>query len=74
MRHQIQCNLVYIDLVRLGTMVLLVTPTAVKLLVLMGYFPWGHFIYMRVWRRGPMFLVMMNRAASSASVADDMKT
>ena len=60
------------DFVRLGEMVLLANPTAVGLLVWMDDFPWGHFISMRVWRRGTMYLAVIKRVASSASVAEDM--
>ena len=60
------------DLMLLQTMVLLVTPTAVDLSVWMGDCPWGHLISMRVWPRGTMYLVVMNRASISTSVAEDM--
>ena len=61
------------DLVPLGKMVLLVTPTAVKLSVYMGDCPWVHFISTRVWCRGNMSLEVRKIAASSASTAEDMK-
>ena len=35
--------------------------------------PLGHFIYMRVWRRGTISLVVVNRAASSASAVENTK-
>ena len=54
-------------------MVLLVTPTAVELSVWMGDCPWGYLISMRVWRRGITSLEVTNRAASSASAAEDLK-
>ena len=62
-----------IYLVQLGKMVLLVNPNAVGFLVWVGDCPWGHLISMRVWHRGTIYLAVMNRAASSASVAEDMK-
>ena len=60
------------DLVYLGDMVLLMTPTEVGLLVCMGDFPWVHFISMRVWSRVTMYLLVINREASSASSAEGM--
>ena len=72
MQQRSQWNLISVDLVRLVTIVLLVTPKAVELSVWMGYYPWGHFIYMSVWRRGTMSLVVIKIAASSASAAEEM--
>ena len=60
------------DLVYLGDMVLLMTPTEVGLLVCMGDFPWVHFISMRVLSRVTMPLVVMNIAASSDQEVEDM--
>ena len=59
------------DLVRLGKMVLLVSPKAVEFSVWMGDAPWGHLISMRVWRRGAIYLEATNSVASSSSAAED---
>ena len=61
-----------IDLVRLGTMVRLVTPTAVELSVWIGVLVCDHHISMRVWRIGTISLALMNNPASSASADEDM--
>ena len=61
-----------IDLVLLGTMVLLVTPTAVELSTWMGVFGCGQPISMSVCLMGTNSLAVMKSAANSASAADDM--
>ena len=60
------------DLVRLGTIALLVTSTALELSVWIGDCPWVHFISMRVLSRVTMPLVVMNIAASSDQEVEDM--
>ena len=60
----------YMKLVRLGTMVLLVTPTSVELSVWMVECPWVYLISMIVWQRSTMSLTVVRRAASSASAAE----
>ena len=52
---------------------LFLTPTEVELLVCMGDRPWGHFILMRVWRRGNISLEVINIAAISDPAAEDSK-
>ncbi len=59
-----------IILARPGTIVLLVTPAAVKLSVWIGLFGWGNPIEMRVCLWGIISLVVTNRAASSDLAAD----
>jgi hypothetical protein len=59
-----------IILAQQGTIVLLVTPAAVELSVLLGLFGWGHPIEMRVYLWGIDSLAMTKRAASSDLVAD----
>ena len=59
-------------LVRLGTMVLFMTPSAVKLFVCRSDRGWSQPILVRVWRRGGIFLVDMKRDASYYSAAEDM--
>ena len=71
MQQRSQWGIMYIDLVRLGTMVFLVTPTEMELLVWIGDCPWDHFILMKVWRRGTMSLAATNRVAIPASEAED---
>ena len=61
-----------INLVRLGTMFWLVTPTAVELSVWIGVLGCGHPISMRVWIIGTVSLAVMNSLASSDSAAEDM--
>ena len=55
------------DLVRLGIIVLLVTPAAVDLYVFMGELSRGKLISMRVLRGGIVSLDVIKSAASSAS-------
>ena len=57
----------------LGGNGVVVTPTAVGLSVCIGDRPWGHFILMRFCRRVTILLAVINRVASSASAAEDMK-
>jgi len=57
-------------LARRGTIVLLVTPTAVELSVWIGVFGCGHPIAMRVCLWGIISLAMMKRAESSYSAAE----
>ena len=61
-----------IDLVRLGKMVLFMTPNAMELLVWVGDCPRVHYISVEIWRRGTISLAVMNRSASSASAAEYM--
>jgi hypothetical protein len=57
-------------LARRGTIVLLVTPTAVELSVWIGVFGCGHPIAMRVCLWGIISLAVTKRAASSDSAAE----
>ena len=57
---------------RLGTMVWLVTPTALEFLIWIGFLGCGHPVYMRIWRMGAIYLAMMNNPASLASAPEDM--
>ena len=61
-----------IDLVRLGTMVWLVTPTALEFLIWIGFLGCGHPISMKVWSIGTISLAGMNNLESSSLVAEDM--
>ena len=51
---------------------LLVTPTASELLVWAVLLDYGQPILIRVWRRGTVFLAVLNKAASSAYSAEDI--
>jgi hypothetical protein len=55
-----------------GTIVLLITPAAIKLSVWIGLFGWGQLMGMRVWWWGIISHAVMNSAASSDSAADAM--
>ena len=61
-----------VELVLRGTMVSLVTPTAVELLHWMGVLGCGNPIFMSAWCSGTIYLAMVKRPASSSSEADDM--
>ena len=63
-----------IDFMWRKTMVLLVTTTTVKLLVWMGDLGCGQPISTRVCRMGAIDFTVMNKLASSALAAEDMKT
>ena len=60
------------DLMRMSTVVKLVTPTEVVLSVFRGVLGCGHTISMRVWLRGTISLVAIYIPANSASAADDI--
>jgi hypothetical protein len=60
------------DLVFRGTMVRLVTPTAVELSVWIRVRGCGQPILLRVCQRGTISLAVVYRAPSSASVVEDM--
>ena len=62
-----------IDLVRLGTMVQLVTPTAVELSVWIGFWGCGHPISVRFCRIVNISLSVRNNLSSYASLAEDIK-
>ena len=51
---------------------LLVTPATVELLVCRGEGDCGQKILISVWRKGTIFLAVMDMAASLASVAEDI--
>ena len=61
-----------INLVHLGKMVWLLTPTALELLVWIRVLVCGHTIPMRVWRIGTISLAVMKNPESSASAAEDV--
>ena len=59
-------------LVRLGTVVLFVTPAAFRLYFWRDGCRWGQTISTKVWRRGTICLAVMKRAASYDLSAEDM--
>ena len=61
-----------IDLMRLGGVVQLVTPTAVAFLDWIGFLGCFHPVYMRVWRIGTISLAVMNNPSSSSSASEDI--
>ena len=59
MRQRGQWNIMSMDLVRLGEMVLLVTLMVVELSYWMGDCPWGHFISISFCHRDTVYLVVI---------------
>ena len=57
---------------RLGTIVRLVTPTGLEFLISIGFLGCCHPVYIKIWRMGAIYLVMVNNPASLASAPEDM--